>query len=74
MAKRALNIHIVMDEETIAAFKRITEENNTTEADVLSDFIKDYIVSFGHPETVVNRWPWNKNSQAQILETLLSET
>jgi phosphomannomutase len=24
------------------------------------DFMKDYIVSNGHPEQVVNRWPWNK--------------
>ena len=30
--------------------------------DVLTDFMKDYVVSGGHPEQVVNKWPWNKKA------------
>ena len=48
------------DAELIELFKKAATEQGSSMQEVLSDFIKDYIVSGGHPEQVVNRWPWNK--------------
>ena len=50
----------IVGRELFEDFKRTAEENGFTAKEVLSDFLKDYIVSNGHPELVVNRWPWNK--------------
>lgn len=50
----------LVGDDLLESFSRIAVSNNTTPEDVISDFIKDYIVSGGHPENVVNRWPWNK--------------
>ncbi len=55
--------HVVcfqIDEELAKQFKRAAEENGNTAEDVLLGFIKDYVVSSGHPEQVVNGWPWSK--------------
>ena len=51
---------ILKDEELKKLFDKVTLENGTTAKEVLNDFMKDYIVSNGHPEQVVNKWPWNK--------------
>lgn len=50
----------IVGSDLLESFSRIAMVNNTTPEDVISDFIKDYVVSGGHPEKVVNRWPWNK--------------
>ena len=50
------------DEELLGLFRKVAEENGSTAEEVLSSFIKDYIVSDGHPETVINGWPWNRNN------------
>lgn len=47
------------DAELIESFRKATAEQGTSMQEVLSDFIKDYVVSSGHPELVNNRWPWN---------------
>lgn len=43
-------------------FRKGTSENGVAAKDVLTDFMKDYVVSGGHPEQVVNKWPWNKKA------------
>ncbi len=53
---------IIMNDELYARFAEVAAENNADPQEILMSFIKDYIVSGGHAETVVNRWPWNKKS------------
>ena len=55
-----INMTRLFDREIVEQFERVAFANGTTAKDVLNDFMKDYIVSNGHPEQVVNRWPWNK--------------
>lgn len=50
----------IVSRDIFENFKRVAEENGVNAKEVLNDFIKDYIVSGGHPEMVVNKWPWNK--------------
>ncbi len=50
----------VADVEIFDRFSKVAVENNTSAEEVLSSFIKDYIVSGGHPERVVNKWPWSR--------------
>ena len=54
------DFNLFVDEEIAQLFRKVAEDNGTTAEEVLLDFMKDYIVSGGHPEEVVNRWPWNK--------------
>ena len=57
---KLVDFSFVVDEKLADQFKRAAQENGTTAKDILSDFMKDYVVSGGHPEQVVNKWPWNK--------------
>ena len=57
---KIVDFNLFVDEEIATLFRKVAEENGVTAKDVLVDFMKDYIVSGGHPEQVVNRWPWNK--------------
>ena len=50
----------IVSKEVFDSFKRVAAENGFSAKEILEDFMKDYIVSGGHPEMVVNRWPWNK--------------
>lgn len=54
--------NLFIDEELATLFRKVTSENGVSAKEVLIDFMKDYIVSGGHPEQVVNRWPWNKKA------------
>lgn len=47
--------------EVAEKFASITNKHHTTPNEVLREFVMDYIVSDGHPEQVVNKWPWNKH-------------
>lgn len=47
---------ILGDYELISKFERVSHENGLSAETVLRNFIKDYIVSGGHPETVNNLW------------------
>ena len=53
---------IILDESILTRFKQVAVNNGTTASEVLTDFVKDYVVSNGHPELVINRWPWNKKN------------
>ena len=55
-------VNAMLNNELYARFAEVAAENDADPRAVLMSFIKDYIVSGGHPETVVNRWPWNKKS------------
>ena len=57
---KVVDFNLFVDEEIATLFRRVAEENGVTAKDVLVDFMRDYIVSGGHPEQVVNKWPWNK--------------
>ena len=50
----------IVGRELFDDFKRVAEKNGFSTKEIMSDFMKDFIVSDGHPELVVNRWPWNK--------------
>ena len=54
------DFNLFVDEEIAQLFRKVAVDNGTTAKEVLLGFMKDYIVSGGHPEQVVNRWPWNK--------------
>ena len=56
-------IRLSLDETIMESFRRAASENNTTAEEVLEAFIKDYVVSSGHPETVVSGWPWSKGER-----------
>ncbi len=55
-----VDFNLFVDEEIASLFRKAASENGVTAQNVLVDFMKDYIVSGGHPEQVVNKWPWNK--------------
>lgn len=46
---------LLEDTELIAMFERVAQKNGYSADEVLSTFIKDYIVSGGHPENVGDR-------------------
>ncbi len=52
----------VADEELAVRFDEVCRVNGTSPEEVLSAFIKDYVVSSGHPEKVISKWPWSKNT------------
>ena len=56
----SVNWQDVADAEISARFAEICAANGTGAEEVLSAFVKDYVVSGGHPENVVGKWPWNK--------------
>ena len=51
-----------IEKEVVNKFREAAALQGETADEILSDFMKDYIVSGGHPEQVVNRWPWSKNT------------
>ena len=57
---KIVDFNLFVDEEIATLFRKVATKNGVTAKDVLVDFMKDYIVSGGHPEQVVNKWPWNK--------------
>ena len=57
---KIVDFNLFVSEEIATLFRKAASENGVTAQDVLIDFMKDYIVSGGHPEQVVNKWPWSK--------------
>ena len=51
-----------IDKELWLQFTKAAAQNGESPEAILSDFMKDYIVSGGHPEQVANKWPWNKRT------------
>ena len=49
-----------MKDEIYMKFAEVAAHNGESADEILSGFMKDYIVSGGHPEQVINKWPWNK--------------
>ena len=46
---------ILEDQELIALLDRVARKNGSSAEAVLSEFIRDYVVSGGHPESVGDR-------------------
>ncbi len=61
-SSKIVDFNLFIDEELATLFRKGTFENGVAAKDVLTDFTKDYVVSGGHPEQVVNKWPWNKKA------------
>jgi hypothetical protein len=61
-SSKIVDFNLFIDEELATLFRKVTSENGVAAKDVLTDFMKDYVVSGGHPEQVVNKWPWNKKA------------
>ena len=55
-----IDTNLFFDEKIVSLFRKVAMENGTTAEEVLDNFMKDYIVSEGHPEQVVNIWPWSR--------------
>ncbi len=62
MAERSIipDLTRFIDEELAVLFGKVAAENGYSAGEVLAGFMKDYVVSGGHPEQVVNGWPWSK--------------
>ena len=52
---KTVSFAILEDPELIAMLDRAARKNGSSAEAVLSEFIRDYIVSGGHPETVGDR-------------------
>ncbi len=52
---KTLTFALLEDRELIAMFDCVARKNGSSAEAVLGDFIRDYIVSGGHPEDVVDR-------------------
>ena len=50
----------VIERELWLQFIGVAAQNGESAEAILTGFMKDYIVSGGHPEQVINKWPWNK--------------
>lgn len=61
-SSKIVDFNLFIDEELATLFRKGTSKNGVAAKDVLTDFMKDYVVSGGHPEQVVNKWPWNKKA------------
>lgn len=61
-SSKIVDFNLFIDGELATLFRKGTSENGVATKDVLTDFMKDYVVSGGHPEQVVNKWPWNKKA------------
>ena len=59
-----IDLNLLFEREIVEQFEKVAFANETTARDVLNDFMKDYIVSNGHPEQVANRWSWNKQDES----------
>ena len=52
---KTLTFTILEDRELIAMFDSVARKNGSSAEAVLGEFIRDYIVSGGHPENVGDR-------------------
>jgi hypothetical protein len=52
---KAMTFAILEDQELIAMFDRVARKNGSSAEAVLGEFIRDYIVSGGHPADVGDR-------------------
>ena len=60
---KAVDFNRFIDEGLAKDFVRVCTNNGVTAEFILGGFIRDYIVSGGHPEHVIGGMPWNKRSR-----------
>ena len=58
-----VDFNLFIDAEIAKLFEKVCTENNISAKEVLEIFMKDYIVSGGHPEQVTGGMPWNRKSR-----------
>ena len=63
---KIVDFNLFIDESIADDFKRVCEKNDVSAKMVLETFMKDYIVSGGHPEQVTGGMPWNANNTRRI--------
>ena len=61
-----VDFNLFIDAEIAKLFEKVCAENNISAKEVLEIFMKDYIVSSGHPEQVTGGMPWNANNTRRI--------
>ena len=55
-----VDFNLVLNGETAQLFEKVCTENGVSAKNILEIFMKDYIVSGGHPEQVTGGMPWNR--------------
>ena len=63
---KIVDFNFFIDESIADDFKRVCQKNDVSAKVVLESFMKDYIVSGGHPEQVTGGMPWNANNTRRI--------
>ena len=58
--KKEGTVEITVERETFAQFKEAAGRHGRAAEELLICFMKDYIVSDGHPEQVSGGQPWNR--------------
>ena len=53
-------VEIAVERETFAQFKEAAGRHGRSAEELLNCFMKDYIVSDGHPEQISGGQPWNR--------------
>ena len=53
-------VEIAVERETFAQFREAAGRHGRSAEELLNCFMKDYIVSDGHPEQVSGGQPWNR--------------
>ena len=59
---KIVDFNLFIDETIADDFKRVCQKNDISAKMVLETFMKDYIVSGGHPEQVTGGMPWNRKN------------
>ena len=58
-----VDFNYFIDAELANDFEQVCADNGVTAKFVLGAFVRDYIVSGGHPEHVTGSMPWNRKSK-----------
>lgn len=57
---KVVDFNLIIDAELAKDFERVCADNGVTAKFILGAFVRDYIVSGGHPEHVTGGMPWNR--------------
>ena len=60
-----VDFNYFIDAELANNFEQVCADNGVTAKFVLGAFVRDYIVSGGHPEHVTGGMPWNRKSRPE---------
>ena len=63
---KVVDFNLIIDAELAKDFERVCAENNVSAKVILGAFVRDYIVSGGHPEQVTGGMPWNRKARKPL--------